>query len=58
MVSQGWAVAYRKYSTDYVSPEAAAKEARRGVWQTYAVRCRRSMCTPGRSRPRTTVERR
>ena len=33
MVEQGWAVAYRKYSTDYVSHEAAAKAARRGVWR-------------------------
>ena len=33
MVSQGWAVAYRKYSTDYVSHETAAKAARRGVWR-------------------------
>ena len=33
MVSQGWAVAYRKYSTDYVSYETAAKAARRGVWR-------------------------
>ena len=27
MVAQGWAVAYRKYSTDYVSQETAAKAA-------------------------------
>ena len=33
MVSQGWAVAYRKYSTDYVSHETAAKAARRGLWR-------------------------
>ena len=33
MVEQGWAVAYRKYSTDYVSHETAAKAARRGVWR-------------------------
>ena len=33
MVEQGWAVAYRKYSTDYVSEEAAAKAERRGVWR-------------------------
>ena len=33
MVAQGWAVAYRKYSTDYVSQEAAAKAGRRGVWR-------------------------
>ena len=33
MVSQGWALAYRKYSTDYVSQERAAKAARRGLWR-------------------------
>ena len=33
MVAQGWTVAYRKYSTDYVSHEAAEKAARRGVWR-------------------------
>ena len=31
MVEQGWAVAYRRYSTDYVSQESSAKGARRGV---------------------------
>ena len=33
MVEQGWAVAYRKYSRDYVSQEATAKAARRGLWR-------------------------
>ena len=33
MVSQGWAVAYRKYSRDYVTQEASAKSGRRGVWR-------------------------
>ena len=33
MVEQGRAVAYQKYSRDYVSHEAAAKAARRGVWR-------------------------
>ena len=33
MVEQGWALAYRKYSTHYVSQEAAAQAARRGVWR-------------------------
>ena len=33
MVEQGWAMAYRKYSTDYVSQESAAKAARLGVWR-------------------------
>ncbi len=32
MVLSGMAVAYRKYSTDYVVQEARAKAARRGLW--------------------------
>lgn len=32
MVSQGWALAYRQYSLDYVSKENEAREAKRGVW--------------------------
>lgn len=32
MVEQGWAVAFRRYSLDYVEAEAAAKAARRGLW--------------------------
>ena len=33
MVTNGWALAYRKYSTDYVGQEQAAKAARRGIWR-------------------------
>ncbi len=33
MVSQGWALAYRKYSPDYVPQERGAKAARRGLWR-------------------------
>ncbi len=33
MVWQGWAVAYRRISTDYVIHEDAAKRARRGIWR-------------------------
>jgi endonuclease YncB( thermonuclease family) len=33
MVQQGWAVAYRKYSTDYVNTEARAQAARLGIWR-------------------------
>ena len=33
MVRQGWALAYRKYSTDYVSEEADAKAMRVGLWR-------------------------
>ena len=33
MVSQGWALAYRQYSRDYVGEEADARAARRGIWR-------------------------
>jgi endonuclease YncB( thermonuclease family) len=33
LVSQGWALAYRHYSTAYVGEEDAAREARRGIWR-------------------------
>jgi endonuclease YncB( thermonuclease family) len=33
MVMSGWALAYRKYSSDYVDQEASAKAAGRGMWQ-------------------------
>jgi endonuclease YncB( thermonuclease family) len=32
LVSEGLAVAYRRFSTDYVSQEAAARQAKRGIW--------------------------
>ena len=32
MVSQGLALAYGRYSLDYVEEEAAAQAARRGIW--------------------------
>lgn len=32
LVSRGWAVAYKKYSKKYIAEEAAAKQARRGIW--------------------------
>jgi len=32
MVSQGWAVAYRRYSEDYVSQEQSAKSNNVGIW--------------------------
>lgn len=34
MVGQGWAVAYRQYSMAYVSAEAEAKTASRGIWES------------------------
>lgn len=33
LVSEGHAMAYRQYSSDYVSQEARAREARRGIWR-------------------------
>ena len=32
MVSQGWAVAFRKYGIDYIAQEDEARLARRGIW--------------------------
>ncbi len=32
MVSEGLALAYRRYSLDYVEEEAEAQAARRGTW--------------------------
>ncbi len=32
MVTNGWAVAYRRYSLDYVDEEADAQAVRRGIW--------------------------
>lgn len=33
MVRQGWALAYQRYSIDYVLHEAKARTARKGIWQ-------------------------
>ncbi len=33
MVRQGWAIAYRRHSSDYVAEEAYAEKDRRGIWQ-------------------------
>ena len=32
MIENGWALAYRRYSLDYVDEEAEAQAARRGIW--------------------------
>ncbi len=32
MVSNGWALAFRRYSLDYVGEEKSAKDAKRGIW--------------------------
>ena len=34
IVMEGWALAYRKYSEDYVRAENYAKSMRRGIWKT------------------------
>ena len=33
LVENGWAVAYRRYSTRYVKEEITAREAKRGIWR-------------------------
>ena len=33
LVSEGWALAYRRYSTEYVGLEEAAQAAQRGMWR-------------------------
>ena len=33
LVARGWALAYRRYSSDYVDEEAAASAARHGIWR-------------------------
>jgi len=33
MVSSGWAVAYRRFSKDYVRDEDEARDARKGLWR-------------------------
>ena len=32
-VSAGWALAHRRYSTDYVDAEDEARKAKRGMWR-------------------------
>ncbi len=33
MVAEGWALAYRRFSSDYVKFENGARKSRRGVWR-------------------------
>jgi len=33
MVASGWALAYRRYSKDYVDAEKKARKAKRGIWR-------------------------
>ncbi len=37
LVSEGWAFAYWKYSTDYLVQEQEAKAARRGIWRGHVL---------------------
>jgi len=32
LVNEGWAMAYRRYSNDYIPAEQEAKNNRRGIW--------------------------
>ena len=34
MVLEGWAVAYRRYSQDFIADEATARAAKRGIWRS------------------------
>ena len=38
MVANGWTLAYRRYSLDYVDDEAEARAARRGIWASEFVK--------------------
>ena len=57
LVRQGWALAYRKYSMDYVADEQQAQAQGRGIWQydfeePWAYRAsRREAVMPDRDRP-------
>lgn len=33
LVSSGWALAYRRYSKDYIDAESEARKAKRGIWR-------------------------
>ena len=33
MVKEGWAIAYRYYSDDYINEEESAKKNNRGIWK-------------------------
>jgi endonuclease YncB( thermonuclease family) len=38
LVSAGWALAYRRYSMDYVDAEEEARKAKRRVWRSSFVK--------------------
>ncbi len=55
LVSAGWALAYRRYSTDYVDAEEEARKARRGMWRGTFMKpweWRASSAQPARKHPR------
>ncbi|MDH2329172.1 thermonuclease family protein [Cereibacter sp. SYSU M97828] len=51
MVSEGWAVAYRQYSTDYVGAEAQARAGKAGIWSPAGLTCRGTGGGASRQRP-------
>lgn len=54
LVRAGWAVAYTRFSNDYVSEERAAKRERRGIWQGDFIApedWRRGARLPAKARP-------
>lgn len=57
MVEQGYAVAFRKYSTDYVAAESRAKNSKRGIWAGTFTMPGTVRASAGPSRPnRSTVQ--
>ena len=55
MVSAGYAVAFRKYSTDYVDAETSAKAALRGIWSG-EFRMPSEVRAEGRGRPQASAK--
>ena len=61
MVSNGWALAYRRYGRDYIKPEVEAANAARGIHASYFVapwEFRRDSVDRLQVRPRTSGPRR
>lgn len=63
MVASGYAVAFRKYSNDYVAAEESAKAAKRGMWagsfempsEVRSAAAGHQQAKPGRARPSRTT---
>jgi endonuclease YncB( thermonuclease family) len=60
MVAQGWALAYRHYSRDYVATEDVARAGRKGLWngtfeKPWTVRHQEERARPGNSPPPATT---